>query len=375
MTLLLDLPRIHFGPGCAERLPEVLTRLGVRRPLLVTDRGVRASGAIDGVLALLGGPNALVFDGVTEPPCFAAIELAAAAYRSAACDGVVAAGGGSVIDTAKMLAILATHPGSVERYAGHADRIVTAVAPLVVLPTTAGSGSEVSPSTGIHPAAGRPGLRTRSSALVPRAALCDPELTVSMPPRLTAATGLDALTHCIEGFLSPIENPLVDAIALAGIPRIAGRLVRAVSDGSDRDARASLMMGALAGGIGIGKGLGPAHAMATAFSHWPVPHGILAALSLPPSLELLQRHVPAKLATVAAAMGLPPGVSVADGFRSLLRSLNARSGIPLTLHAAGVRGGDQDALAQDCADSPVNRSSPYVPTAAEYRQLIAAAIG
>src|SRR5207253_1587516 len=161
-----------------------------------------------------------------------------------------------------------------------------AIARLVVLPTTSGSGSEVSPSTGIHPVAGQPGLRTRAPQLLAAATICDPELTMTKPPRLTASTGLDALTHCIEGYLSPVDNPVIDAIALAGIRRIVAHLERAVADGSDREARAALMMGALEGGISISKGLGPAHAMATAFSHLPVAHGVLAVLSLPPSLDL-----------------------------------------------------------------------------------------
>jgi 4-hydroxybutyrate dehydrogenase len=377
MNFVLDLPRIHFGSGCCARLAATLEALGVRRPLIVSDLGVRASGTLAKALASLEGCEH-VFDGVQEPPCFDTVEAAAAAYRAGRCDGVVAVGGGSVIDTAKMVAVLATHDGGVEVYAGHGERVAAPVAPLVVLPTTAGSGSEVSPSAGIHPAPGQAGLRTRTPALVPRAALCDPLLTATLPPHLTANTGLDALTHCIEGFLSPVSNPLVDAIALESIPRLIRHLPRAVANGDDEDARAEVTLGALAGGIAIGKGLGPAHAMANVFSFWPVPHGVLAALSLPPSLDLLQRHVPAQLATLAHAMSLPAGMSPGDGLRALLRRLHACAGVPLTLREAGCPAPEPQALqamAQACASSPVNESSPYVPDAGDYARLIEATIG
>lgn len=375
MSVLLHLPRIHFGFGSAGALSAELDALGVRRPLIVSDAGVRASGGLDLVLAALGQADVAVFDGITEPPTLAGADAAAAAYRSSGCDGIVAIGGGSVIDTAKMACVLATHPGVAADYAGHSERLVKAVAPLVVLPTTAGSGSEVSPSTGIHPAPGQAALRTRASALVPRVTLCDPQLTLSMPPRLTACSGLDALTHCIEGYLSPVANPVIDAIALAGVSRIAAHLERAVADGSDREARAAMMMGALEGGISIGKGLGPAHAMATAFSHWPVPHGLLAALSLPPSLELLAQHAPERTARLAQVMGLPPGSSAAAGFRTLLRAVQRRVDLPLTLRQAGSRDADPEQLARSSAASPVNLTSPHAPTIAEYRRMVGEVLG
>ena len=376
MSFSIALPQVQFGVGSRVGLAATLGELGVKRPLVVTDRGVRASGTCGKIHGHLPDSFA-VFDGVLEPPCFEVVEAAAAAYRAERCDGVVAIGGGSVIDTAKMVAVLATHEGGVEAYAGHGERVVNPIAPLVVLPTTAGSGSEVSPSAGIHSAPGQPALRTRASALVPKAALCDPELTVTMPPRLTANTGLDALTHCIEGYLSPAANPIIDAIALESIPRLMRFILRAVEDGADLQARTEVMLGALAGGISIGKGLGPAHAMATVFSTWPIPHGLLAALSLAPSLDLLRQHVPSKLDTLAYAMQLPVGMSAGDGLRELLRSLHVAVGVPLSLREAGCPVPQRHELremAEACAASPVNSSSPYVPDASDYRALIEVAI-
>ncbi|GAA5235852.1 iron-containing alcohol dehydrogenase [Verticiella sediminum] len=371
---MLHLPLVHFGFGSAAVLRHVLADVGVRQPLFITDAGVRGSGGLDYVLKAFGDSRVPIFDAVGEPPTFAAVDAAAGTYRAARCDGIVAVGGGSVIDTAKMASVLASQGGSTADYAGAAERITKPAAPLVVLPSTSGSGSEVSPSTGIHPAAGEPGVRTRAPRLMPVATICDPELTLTMPPRLTASAGLDALTHCIEGYLSPAGNPVVDSIALGGITRIAAHLERAVADGADRQAREAMMLGALEGGISIGKGLGPAHALATVFSHWPVAHGTLAALSLPPSLDLMERHVPGRMAAVAQALGLPAGQS-ANGFRSLLERLHERCGIPLTLRAAGCTDGDPAALARAAEASAVNLTSPYRPSIQEYEDMVSRIIG
>lgn len=374
MSVILDLPKVHFGFGSVSALRDVLAALGVSRPLFITDAGVRDSGGLAHALAAYDG-DALSFDGVTEPPSFTGVDGTVAAYRSGGCDGIVALGGGAVIDTAKMACVVATHEGTAVDYCGRPERIVRPIAPLVVLPTTSGSGSEVSPSTGIHPEAGVPALRTRHPALVAKVTICDPELTLSKPPRLTAASGLDALTHCIEGYLAPTDNPVVDAIALSGIAHVMGNLERAVADGADREARSAMMMGSLEGGISISKGLGPAHAMAMAFSHWPVAHGVLAAVSLPPSLDLMEVHAPDRTARIAQAMGLPAGMTAADGFRDLLVKINALTGLPLTLRAAGCTDGDPAALAAASHECPVNRTSPYYPTMPEFRHMVDEVLG
>jgi alcohol dehydrogenase class IV len=197
-----------------------------------------------------------------------------------------------------------------------------------------------------------------------------------MPPRLTANTALDALSHCIEGYLSPAFHPLADAMALAAITQLMKHIERAVSDGDDEGSRLAIMMGALAGGMAISKGLGPAHAIATALSHLPVPHGVLVLVSLPQALDLIQEHAAEKLKVLADAMGLPGGISAGQGLRHLLDRL--RSFVPVNLRELGCRIADRNELrrlAETCASSPLQQSSAYAPTAAEYESLIEMAMG
>jgi alcohol dehydrogenase class IV len=203
MTPILQIPRAYFARGALRELPNELTALGVLRPLLVTDSGLVKCGVLGMVTATLADAvSYTVFDSVHENPTYEAVDRAAAVYRAERCDGVVAVGGGSVIDTAKLTAVLAGHPGQASDYVGHSDRVTAATAPLIVIPTTAGTGSEASPDAGLHPDAHTISSGITSRHIIPKVAICDPDTTVSLPPRLTAATGLDALSHCIEGFLS-----------------------------------------------------------------------------------------------------------------------------------------------------------------------------
>jgi alcohol dehydrogenase class IV len=202
-------------------------------------------------------------------------------------------------------------------------------------------------------------------------ALCDPELTLTLPPRLTAGTGMDALSHCIEGFLAKPLAPQIDAIALAGMRRVVEHVARAVRDGADREARWHMLMASLEGGIAIAKGLGPVHAMANAFGDQGLHHGLLCALSLPGSLELMMRHAPQPMAQIAAALGVADSAAVP----ARLRGLNAELGLPADLRSAGLQGDALDEMSEDAAASPFNRTSPYAPSRAEYAELMAEAIG
>ena len=177
------------------------------------------------------------------------------------------------------------------------------MAPLIAIPTTAGTGSEASRGAGIHADAASRGSGLNGYHIVPKVAICDPELTLTLPARLTAGTGMDALSHCVEGYLATPLNPPTDAIALDGVTRVFGHIERAVSHGDDRDARWQLMMAALEGGMSLGKGLGAGHALANTFGDRGFHHGTLVTLALPTVLRLLERHVPEKIAALAAAMG------------------------------------------------------------------------
>ena len=197
-----------------------LAARGVRRPLIITDTGLVEHGVVEKLLAALpGNPDVAVYDGIPPNPTVAGIEGALAIYREQDCDGVVALGGGSVLDSGKALRVAVTHAEPIIEYLKDPSKITADVAPYITLPTTAGTGAEITFGGGIHPAPGEHQLGIRSPHVRPDLAICDPDLTLTLPPTLTAATGMDALAHCVEGYLSRNVNPPVEAIALDGRPR------------------------------------------------------------------------------------------------------------------------------------------------------------
>ncbi len=368
----LTLPRTLFGAGAIGALRAELAALGVARPLLVTDQGLVATGLVGRAIAAWGDAGTLVvFDAVTENPLFSDVDRGAALYAAQGCDGVVALGGGSVIDTAKFIALLATNPGPVARYAGVPGAPHRAGAPLVAVPTTAGTGSEASPSAGIHADAATASVGMSSRHLVPTVAILDPDVTRSLPPRLTAATGIDALSHCIEGYFSRKDQPLGDAIALDGIARVARSLRRAVARGDDADARADMLLAAYAGGVSIGMGLGPAHAIALTCSDQGLHHGVLSGIGLVATLDATAARAPARVAAAAAAFGVPAPQSLARAVAALMHEL----GLPATLADLGYAGGDLNALAEAAHRSHFNAFAPFHPSVAEYRAMIASSLG
>ena len=335
----------------------------MRRPLIVTDKGIAAAGISGKVVAACGDTlTTALFDGVTENPLYSDVAAGLASYKAGGCDGVIAVGGGSVIDVAKMIALLATNPGSVADYAGVPNVRHGPAAPLVVIPTTAGTGSEASPSAGIHPDAVTASVGMNSRHLVPKLAVLDPDLTVSLPRRLTAATGIDALSHCIEGYLSNRDQPLGKSIALDGIRRIVRHLPRAVADGTDLEARGEMMLAAFAGGVSIAMGLGPAHAIAITCSDQGFHHGVLSGIGLVATLDATADHMPTRVAAVSEAFGLPPSESLAQGVATLMREL----GLPATLAELGYAANDLHAMAAAAERSHFNLSAPFRPNALHY---------
>jgi alcohol dehydrogenase class IV len=371
MNPLLHMPRVIFDFGAVRALKAELDHLGLRRPLLVTDRGLVACGVFEQVTrALPEDTDYRSFEDIPENPTVEGVERAFAVYEDEACDGVVAIGGGSVIDSAKAVALLAGHGGSLHDYLGRPDRVGSAVAPLIAIPTTAGTGSEASRGAGIHPDAETRSTGISGPVLVPRVAICDPELTFTLPPHLTAATGMDALSHCIEGFLAKPINPVADAIALDGIRRVCTYLEPAVINGDDRQARWHMLMAALEGGL-VSKGLGPAHALALTLSDRGLHHGMLCTLCVPPVLRTFAGHIDDKLAQLAAAMNAAPGESAADR----VEAMNRRFGLPGTLREIGYGQADLDEIADAAAQSFFNHHSPYHPSQAEYRRMLDAIAG
>jgi alcohol dehydrogenase class IV len=354
ITVLSWPTRIVLGPGALNRLPEEVERLGMRRPLLVTDVGVVKAGLADRVISVLGeaGLVHVLFDRVTpdptEPDVFAGLE----AYRSGDCDGILALGGGSPLDAAKLVQLLTSHPPPLSRYddATGGDRYVTQpLPPLIAIPTTAGTGSEVSRSGVAFLADTQRKTVIFAPALLPRVALCDPELTLGLPPRTTAATGMDAFTHCLEAYLSNGFHPLADAVALDGLRRVARSLPVAVQEPGNIQARLDMMIAAMEGAMAFQKGLGNAHALAHALT--PVAglhHGLANAVVLPSVMEFNRSVAAARLARVAVAMG--EGSTARDDVlasRAIerVRALNREVGLPTQLRGAGVSEADLGKIA------------------------------
>ena len=371
MALITYLTTVRFGFGVLAELPEDLAALGMERLLIVTDRGIAAAGLLERLYAVLGTRPRSVFDEVPSNPTEEAALRALDQYQSEGCRGLIGFGGGSPIDLAKAVALLAAHPGPLAQYAmieGGLARITDKVAPVIAIPTTAGTGSEVGRGALINLSDGRK-VGLISPHLIPKRAICDPELTVMLPPRLTAATGMDALSHCIETFLSPRFNPPADAIALDGAGRIVRHLERAVENGADREARAELMMGALEGGLTFQKGLGAVHGLSHALGSLKEPslhHGTLNAVLLPPVLRFNASHVGDKYKRLGAAMGLGAGTDLA-GF---VEDLNARIGLPGSLRDMGVPASSVPEMALKAERDHSTATNPRPITAAGYAVLL-----
>ena len=341
MAVISVVNTAHFDFGALNQLEKSLERLGVSRPMLVTDKGLVAAGAADKVQAAAGNrPIVATYDETLSNPDEASVLAALAIYRDAGCDGLVALGGGSPMDLAKAVALLATHEGPLERFGAsvRGARFIGKVAPIVAIPTTSGTGSEVSVGAVVILENGRKETIV-SPHLIPPVALCDPELTLGLPSLLTAATGMDAVTHCIEAILAPSVNPPLEAIGYDGVERAVanGWLYRAVSDGSDRDARWHMMMASLEGALAFAKGLGAVHALSHASGRLPglrLHHGTLNAMFLPPVLRFSEGVAPEKYARLKRCFGIAASADLADA----VSELNAKLGIPQTLSGLGVTG-------------------------------------
>ena len=372
MPELLAYPRVLFNFGAVGLIGGELAALGVRRPLLLTDRGLVEHGVAKRVLdALPADVEASVFDGIPPNPTVAGVEAAAESYREHGCDGVLAVGGGSVMDSGKAVRVAVTHDGSILDYLNDPARVTAAAAPLVTVPTTAGTGAELTMGGGIHPDSTSRALGLRSVHIKPDLAICDPELALTLPPSLTAATGMDAFGHCLEAYLAKKDDPPGAAIALDGISRVVRYVERACADGSDREARWHMQMAALQGGMAIYRGLGPVHALANTFGDADLHHGMLVTVSAPAVVRFYEGRLDPLLADVAAAMGQGGEPDVARG----IEELNARLGLPGSLREAGYDKSDLDDMSTDAAASHFNLAARVVPSREEYRQIVVDVLG
>jgi 4-hydroxybutyrate dehydrogenase len=372
MASLTFINNTLFDHGASAQIGAVLATHKMKRPLLCTDKGLVELGMVRRLAANLSNDVSLsIFDGTPENPKQLAVEEAVSLYKALGCDGVVALGGGSSMDLAKAVALAVTHEGDLIDYTaglGGAQKIGQ-VAPLVAIPTTAGTGSEVSNGAVIIMKNGEK-LILASKHLVPLTAICDPELTLGLPSFLTAATGMDAVTHCIEALLSPVINPPAEAVACDGIERAvkSGSLLRAFKDGGDIDARWEMMMAATEGAMAFTKGLGAVHSMSHscgADQELRLHHGTLNAVILPTILDFNRDHVGNKFERLNKAMGL----GTDDDPAEYIRRLNADLGLPENLSEMGVQASNIPTLANHAAKDVCTFTNPRPCSAADYEAL------
>jgi 4-hydroxybutyrate dehydrogenase len=350
---------------------------GISKALLVTDKGIVAAGLADRVLELLkGNVDVVVFDAVPANPTEAAVLEAARLYKETGRDGIVALGGGSPLDLAKAAALMATHPEPFAQYAmilGGLPRITAGAPPVIAIPTTAGTGSEVGRGAIITLTDTRK-LAFSSPHLAPRKAINDPELTFGLPPLLTAATGMDALTHCIETFISPRINPTADAIALDGAARAWQWIEVAVNEPTNRDARWNMMVASMHGALAFQKGLGAVHAMSHplgGIKDVSLHHGTLNAVILPAVLRFNADHVGDRYETLKRSFGLSAGIDLADA----VAALSTRIGLPPNLAAMGVPRSVVSRMVEGALADHSHSTNPRPATAADYAALFEATLG
>jgi len=367
---------VEIDFGAIKLLGDALRRHGISRPLLCTDPGIVACGIFDTVRGVLPNSVALTtFDGTPANPTESAVRAALTQYRDNDCDGIIALGGGSSIDLGKGVALTASHDGPINDWSavnGGREKIGKAP-PIIAIPTTAGTGSEVGGGCVIITEDGNK-VVIGSPNLLPKMAICDPELTLGLPRQLTAATGMDAMAHCIEAYLTPVINPPAAAIGLDGLERVVTYLKRVVDDGNDREARWHMMMAASEGAMAFSKGLGAVHSMSHAIGAdetLRLHHGTLNAVVLPTVLRFNADHVGDKYTKLRRSMGLADGTDIADW----ITDFNATLDLPENLGAMGVTDAMVPALARHCMTDACHFTNPKQPTVGEYETMFVEAIG
>jgi alcohol dehydrogenase class IV len=378
MAFIYYLTQIQFDYGAVKLLKQECERVGITRPLVVTDAGVRAAGVLQKALDALPGMPVTVFDQTPSNPTEAAVRAASELYKANHCDGLIAVGGGSAIDCAKGVAIMATHEGPLTHYAtieGGSPRITEKAAPLIAVPTTSGTGSEVARGAIIIVDDHRK-LGFHSWHILPKAAICDPELTLGLPPKLTAATGMDAIAHCMETFMSAAVNPPADGIGLDGLERGWAHIERATKDGSDREARFNLMSASMQGAMAFQKGLGCVHSLSHSLGGVDprLHHGTLNAMFLPAVVRFNAQAESVikdrRLDRMAHAMGLRSGSDIPEA----IKDMNARLGLPTGLAAMGVERSMFAKIIEGALADHCHKTNPRLATPQDYEQMLAAAM-
>ena len=374
MAMINYVTEIRFGAGSAAELAQVCQALGFKKPLFITDKGVVAAGLIERILAVNDLPHFHVFDGTPSNPTEAAAREGVASFHEAGCDGIIAVGGGSSIDLAKAVAVSARHPGPLRQFAlieGGLARITAATVPVVAIPTTAGTGSEVGRGAIIILDDGRK-VGIISPYVIPKVALCDPTLTVGLPPGLTAATGMDAVAHCIETFLAPSFNPPAEGIALDGLRRAWKNIETAFHEPSDIEARTNMMSASLQGALAFQKGLGCVHSLSHSLGgiNPRLHHGTLNAVLLPAVIHFNREADSVvkdeKIDRLAQAMGLPSHVSV----EAALQEKSVALGLPSGLAQMGVTHDLTQRIVTGALADHSHKTNPRDATADDYARML-----
>lgn len=385
MAFINYVTQIQIDFGAIQLLAAECARVGIHRPLIVTDAGVKAAGILQKALDALPGVRVAVYDQTPSNPTEASVRAASAIYQAQGCDGLIAVGGGSSIDCAKCVSIAVSHEGPLKTYAtieGGSLKITDRVPPLMAVPTTSGTGSEVARGAILIVDDGRK-LGFHSWFIVPKAAICDPELTLGLPAGLTAATGMDAIAHCMETFMAAPFNPPADGIALDGLARGWAHIERATRNGHDREARLQMMSASMQGAMAFQKGLGCVHSLSHSLGgvNPQLHHGSLNAMFLPAvvrfnaAAESVQKE--RRLQRMAYAMGLgdiPGAAEAAEAIAQAITAMNARLGLASGLAALGVETAWFDAIIEGAMADHCHKTNPRIATAQEYREMLQASM-
>jgi alcohol dehydrogenase len=369
---------VRFGAGRIKELAEACKAAGIARPLLVTDAGLAklpVTGRAVDLLKTSGVPVA-VFSDVQPNPVESNLSAGVGAFRSGNHDGVIAFGGGSGLDTGKLIAFMAGQTRPVWDFEDIGDWWTRAdadrIAPVVAVPTTAGTGSEV----------GRAGVLTHEEThtkkvifhpkMMPRIVICDPELTVGMPPVITTGTGMDALAHCIEAYCAPFYHPMAEGIAVEGTRLVFANLAKAHANGNDLEARANMMSAAAMGATAFQKGLGAIHSLSHPVGAlYNTHHGMTNGVFMPYVLAFNRSAIEEKIVRLGAFLGIPGGF---DGFMKAVLDLRQKTGVPHTLAGLKVDGSKADLIAEMAIVDPTAGGNPIPLTKEGAREIFDAAL-
>ncbi len=369
---------IRFGPGRIGELAEACRTAGMDRPLLVTDAGLAELPITKRALDLLevAGLPAVMFSNVQSNPVDSNVEAGIAAFRAGNHDGVVAFGGGSGLDTGKVIAFMAGQTRPLWDFEDIGDWWTRAdadkIAPIVAVPTTAGTGSEV----------GRAGVITQEAThtkkvifhpmMMPKVVICDPELTVGMPPAITMGTGMDALAHCLEAYCSPNYHPMADGIAVEGMRLVFENLPKAVTNGNDLEARAHMMSAAAMGATAFQKGLGAIHALSHPVGAlYNTHHGTTNGVFMPYVLVFNRPAIEGKIDRLAGFLGIAGGF---HGFLQAVLDLRKQTGVPNDLSGLNIDASQAETIAEMAVVDPTAGGNPIPLTKDASRKLFEAAL-